>query len=381
MTRQVGSDGEHERGLRAVREARGWTQDVAVRQFLAVAQKLNIPVGEAQSVRTSLSRWENHKRLPDGANRRILRELYGRTDAEMGLAGGGVSESDDGDTDALSARLRSVDRVDANLILLVARRTHEFRLQDRQFGAALMLDQMSAHIDTLKGMLSYTVMPAERRALANVLADAGALAGWQALDAGAVARAWNYFDLARQAGGESGQVTLLAHAMGEQAYALLDLGYPGRATQLIDAAMSLGELPPLLRAWLTAARGEFLAAQGDASNSQRSFDRAQHLLQGDQRDDSLPFLALDDVHLARWRGSALARLGSAEAIPELTVALERLDASFVRARCAIHTDLALAFAQAGERELARHNIRIARELAREVGSVRLLHRLNSIELR
>ena len=380
MTRPAADDSQHERGLRAAREARGWTQDAAVRQFRAVAQKLNIPVGEAQSVRTSLSRWENQKRLPDSANRRILRELYGRTDAEMGLAGGGVSESDDGDPDSLSARLRSVDRVDANLILLVARRTHEFRLQDRQFGAAMMLDQMSAHIDTLKGMLSYTVMPAQRMALAQVLADAGALAGWQALDAGAVTRAWNYFDLARQAGLESGQVTLLAHAMGEQAYALLDLGYPDRAAQLIDAAMSLGELPPLLRAWLTAAQGEFLAAEGDASNSQRSFDRAQHLLQGDLQDDSLPFLALDDVHLARWRGSALARLGSAEAIPELTVALQRLDDAFVRARCAIHTDLALAFAQAGERELARHNIRIARELALEVGSQRLLHRLNTIEL-
>lgn len=35
--------------------------------------------------------------------------------------------------------------------MLATRRTHEFRLQDRQFGAALMLDQMSAHMEMLSG--------------------------------------------------------------------------------------------------------------------------------------------------------------------------------------------------------------------------------------
>jgi transcriptional regulator with XRE-family HTH domain len=377
MNRSPASDG---RSLRGTRQARGWTQDVAVRQFLVVARQLNIQVGEEESVRTSLSRWENNKRAPDSTNRRVLRELYGRTDAELGFAAEGLPQEEIDDSEDLSARLRSIERVDSNVIYLVTRRTHEFRLQDRQFGAALMLDQMSAHIETLREMLSFTVMPAQRAALAEVLADAGALAGWQALDAGASKRAWGYFDLARQAGIESGQPSLLAHAMGEQAYALLDLGYPDRATQLIDAAMSVGELPRLLRAWLAAAQGEFLAVKGEAGNSQRSFDRAQHLLQGDPHDDSLPFLALDDVHLARWRGSALARLGLVEAIPELSDALERLDDAFVRARCGIHTDLAEAFARNGERDLARDNIRLARALAMEVGSQRLLRRLGSIGL-
>jgi len=231
MNRSVYADGRHDRGLRQVREARGWTQDVAVRQFQVVARKLNVSVGEADSIRTSLSRWENRKRLPDEANRRILRELYGRTDEEMGLPKEPISTSSQEKPDELSARLRSADRVDEKLIVLVTRRTHEFRLQDRQFGAALMLDQMSAHIEMLSGMLSFTVMPGQRTALAQVLADAGALAGWQALDAGAVTRAWSYFDLARRAGLESGEPTLLAHAMGEQAYALMDLGYPERAAE------------------------------------------------------------------------------------------------------------------------------------------------------
>jgi transcriptional regulator with XRE-family HTH domain len=380
VTSQVASDGRQPSSLRALREARGWTQDAAVRHFLAVAQRLGISVGEPQSVRTSLSRWENHKRAPDGANRQVLRELYGRTDTEMGLVSGGGNERHDDDPDSVAARLRSQDRIDANLINLVAKRTDEFRLQDRRYGAALMFDQMSSHIDALKRMLSYSVMPHQRRALATVLADAGALAGWQALDAGAIARAWTYLDLARQAGAESGKTALLAHAMGEQAYALLELGDPVRATQLIDAAMSVGSLPLLLRVWLIAARGELLAAQGDAFGSQRSFDRAQRLLQGDARDDTLPFLALDDVHLARWRGNALARLGLPEAIPELTLVLDRLDATFVRARCAIHVDLALAYAQDREREAARHHIRTARELAQEVGSERLLRRLESIRI-
>ena len=98
-------------------------------------------------------------------------------------------------------------------------------------------------------------------------------------------------------------------------------------------------------------------------------------------DGSLPFLSLDDAHLVRWRGSALAHQGHPDAIEDLTAALKAMDGGpFVRARAGLHTDLATAYAAAGERDSARAHQRIAHQLAVEVGSRRLLGRLDLIML-
>jgi hypothetical protein len=65
---------------------------------------------------------------------------------------------------------------------------------------------------------------------AAVLADAAGLAGWQALDTGSPAEAWLRHESAKAAAREAGSPVHLAHAMGQQAYALLDLvfGRPPR---------------------------------------------------------------------------------------------------------------------------------------------------------
>ena len=58
--------------------------------------------------------------------------------------------------------------------------------------------------------------------------------------------------------------------------------------------------------------------------------------------DRLPYVFLDEVHLGRWRGHCLARLGAAEAIDDLDVSPGVLDPSFARAQSALLVDLALA---------------------------------------
>ncbi|TFC08476.1 hypothetical protein [Cryobacterium sp. MDB2-33-2] len=306
--------------------------------------------------------------------------MYGLTDVELGFSNGDPAL---GTVDAfaeLSARVLSAERVDSALVTLMKTQTHYFRLQDRRFGAAIMLDQMTAHVDMLKGLLAHSVAAGQREALARVLADAAALAGWQALDSGAAKRAWDHFTTARLAGLEGNQPALLAHAIGEQAYALLELGRPTKARELIAYASTLAPLPPMLRAWLLAAEGEFLAAEGAAEPARRAFEQAFKILPADPVDFELPFLTLDVTHLTRWRGSALSQLGDPAAIDDLRKVLVDLDPDFVRARCAVHADLARALAAAGQRDESRQHIRLAKELAREVGSQRLLNRLAAIEL-
>lgn len=362
---------------------RDWSQPRAVDTMLRIARRLNITMASPASLKSELSRWENGQ-VPDAPWRRIFREMYGLTDAELGFADDATADNLADTVDAglseLAGRLRSAERVDGELIDVLGAQTHHLRLLDRRFGGAVLLDQMSSHVESVSGLLTHSVRGTDREALARVLADAGALAGWQALDTGAVQRAWTHFTVARTAAAEAQRPALLAHALGEQAYALLELGRASSAAQLIDVAAGTKGLPPLLRAWLAAAKGEMLAAAGDSAQALRAFDAAHALLPDEPHDEPLPFLALDEVHLARWRGNALARLGRADAIDQLTAALARLDPLFVRAACTVHTDLAVAYAAAGERQQAVDEARTARQLAIQIGSERIRRRLAQLRL-
>jgi hypothetical protein len=71
----------------------------------------------------------------------------------------------------------------------------------------------------------------------------------------------------------------------------------------------------------------------------------------------------------------LSRLGEADAIDQLTDALPRLPAEFVRAKTGMLVDLAFAYAAAGDREAALAHAKDARLLAAQIKSDRQLRRL------
>jgi hypothetical protein len=87
-----------------------------------------------------------------------------------------------------------------------------------------------------------------------------------------------------------------------------------------------------------------------------------------------PPLMLTPEHLARWRGSGLARLGHPEAIESLSVALAAASDS-VRAATGLHADLAHAYERADQRNAAREHATIATDMAQRFGSARQQRRL------
>lgn len=97
-------------------------------------------------------------------------------------------------------------------------------------------------------------------------------------------------------------------------------------------------------------------------------------------DAALPFLFLGGSHLDRWRGNALSKLGEPEAIDQLSSALPRLPAAFVRARTGLLVDLAFAYAAAGDRDAALDHAKQARRLASQIKSDRQLRRLGGLIL-
>jgi tetratricopeptide (TPR) repeat protein len=364
--------------LQTVRRHLGYTAAQMIDLLTRRAAALNLPVANPASLKTKLSRWENGKEQPSEIYRRLFREIYGRTNAELGFPD---EPEEDPEAAELRSRLAVARTVDQETVEVFRHQVDHARHIDRRFGALTPLDPLRTQIDQVQQLLTYRAGP-QRPALAGVLVEASTLAGWQALDRAAPGQAWTHYERAKAAAREANSPALLAHATAEQAFVLIDLDETTAALDQLTHAriLATGTATPLLQAWLAAAHGETLAAAGHADDARRAFDTANALLPADPIDPALPFLFLGDSHLDRWRGNALARIGASEAIDQLTAALARLPADFARARTGLLVDLAYAHAAAGDRDAALAYARQAHRLAGQIKSDRHQRRLNRLVL-
>ncbi|MFJ8659298.1 XRE family transcriptional regulator [Streptomyces sp. NPDC093795] len=367
-------------GLKAVRTARGWSQDRLIYEMRRFAEQRLLDIASAASLKTYISEWENGRRSITDRYAAILRPLLGITDDELrGTAD--VQESQaDGYADLLS-RIDAAGSLSESMVPSFLAQTELLRTMDRQMGATGLVDQMNGHLTAMEEALTFAVLPGMRKPIATALAGASTLAAWQALDAGAVDRAWRRYELAKKAAQDAESPLYLAHAMGEQAYVLADAGRPQLAIELVRDAQRVQpeRQSPRLRAWLAAAEAELCAAAGEGrqSEAQVALERAASLLpdDGEVRDADMLSIFLNTDHLARWRGNVLAKLGDASAMDELYASLDSADASFVRARSGLHCDLTQAHLARGELDDARSHLQKARLLANRTGSVRYRRRV------
>lgn len=365
--------------LRQARLERGLKQSQVVARVRTIADRMDVGVMAATSLSVTISMWENGKRTPDPVYRKIFRELYGKTNEELGFPPDPAAEPL---TEELADHLVIAQRVDAETVELFRQQTEVVRRTDRRLGSAVRLDQLRSHIGEVEHLLRHTIIRQHREQLAAALADASTLAGWDALDTGSVRQAWEHHEQAKTAARESGSAALLAHATGQQAFILLDIGNAADALTLLQEAQAIAgdRVPRLLQAWLAASLGEGHAAAGDRDGALRAFDQASTLLPTETTHPELTFLFLGGSHLDRWRGNVLAQLGEPEAASQLTAVLAATPADFVRARAAVHVDLEFAHARAGARDAAREYARQARRLVSQVGSVRQRRRLERLRL-
>jgi tetratricopeptide (TPR) repeat protein len=364
--------------LQTVRRQLGYTAAQVIDLLTRRADALHLPVANKASLKTKLSRWENGKEQPSEIYRRLFREIYGRTNVELGFPD---EPEEDPEAAELRNRLAVARTLDQETVEVFRHQVDHTRHVDRRFGALTQLDQLRTQIDQVQHLLTYRAGP-KRPALAGVLAEASTLAGWQALDRAAVGQAWTHYERAKAAAREADSPALLAHATAEQAFVLIDLNETTAAADQLAHACQIanGATTPLLRAWLAAAHGETLAADGHADEARRAFDIASDLLPADPVDPALPFLFLGDSHLDRWRGNALARIGAPDAINQLTTALAHLPADFVRARTGLLVDLAYAHAATGDRDVTLSYTQQARRLSAQIKSDRQQRRLNQLVL-
>ncbi|GAB3959778.1 XRE family transcriptional regulator [Streptomyces sparsus] len=332
-----------------------------------------------------VSEWENDKRSISDRYAAILRQLLGATDAE--LRGGSLADTPqvtDGYAELLN-RIDSASSVGESMVQAFNAQTELLRTMDRQLGAAGLVDQMAGHLSALEDALNFAVLPGARRPVALALAGASTLAAWQAIDSGAVERAWRHYELAKRAARDAEAPMYLAHAMAEQAYVLCEAGRPLLGIELVrDAQRTLGQAGSLrLRAWLYAAEAEMCAHAGLPDDCRRALDAAMASIPPgpEDRDPDMLSIFLNGAHLARWRGNVLALLGDGDAVTSLYDALEVVDPTFVRAQAGIHTDLAQAHLARAEYDDANAHLQQARLLASRTGSVRQRRRVDLLRAR
>ncbi|MGH8881230.1 MAG: hypothetical protein ACRD0P_28420, partial [Stackebrandtia sp.] len=283
-------------------------------------------------------------------------------------------------TAELRQLLDAARRVDRSTIMLLHHQLDTIRRLDRQLGAIVVRDELKTKIRQVERLTAHSLAPGTRESLTALLSEMHTLAGWQALDLGDITESWRHYEQSRATAAQSNSIPYEAHAAAEQAFVLIDAGVTSDAVDLLDNARRRADTtsPRILRAWLAAAHGEALAAHGDRTASLHAFDRAAELLAVGSTPDDRPYVALDPVHLARWRGHALARFGHPDAITVLTDALNHLDPTFVRAETALRVDLATALAANGDRDEARSHADHAARLAAQVGSTRQRRRITAL---
>ena len=365
-----------------LQEGRGWTRSRLVHELRLVARRLD--VGELpsdESLKRMIRQWISGSRGLSDFHADLLTAAFG-----VPFAAGRPSEeiADRAATyptaDELRARLDQVRAVvDSQLVDLLEAHTDGLRALDRRLGARKLLAQTKAHVGQVTDLLTYALPGGVRPALAAAAAEAAALAGWQALDLGRPDDAWLLHETAKTAARECEAPAVLAHVTAQQAYALLDVDKPADSLALIQHAREAadGEVPGVMHGWLWAALAESLAAVGEEGRCRRALDEAARLI-AHSDGEQLPYLFLDPVHLARWRGHCLARLGCAEAVNDLASALADLDPSFTRAASGLHCDLALAYSQRGEHDAALAHAGEAAQLAAQTSSARQRRRISEL---
>lgn len=311
------------------------------------------------------------------ATARLLERIFDLPITEL-LRAPELALTDDSEAE-LRQRLSASSRVDTGTLDLLADQLNTLRRLDRQLGAIVSYREITTKASQMTHLLEYSLSPAQRVALAALLAETQALAAWAALDLGETVCSWQHHECAKSAAREADSPALHAHAMAQQAVILLDLGEVDAAVRNLAGARSLASNSgPVLRAWLAAAHGEGLAAANGRDEALRAFDSAKELASPSPLDPAFPFVFLGEGHLARWRGHALALLNDREAADLLMEALRDLDPTFARAEVALRTDLAQVLIAEGDPVAAGLHGSRAWEVTKAIGSTRQAARLQRL---
>ena len=153
--------------LQAARTERGWSQARLVHELRRCAAPSGIGLPGDSSLKAQISRWENGRVEPDATYRRLLREIYGLDDAELGFGRSADAVETDQGYSELRACLDAARTIGREGLHLLQAQTDTLRRLDRLQGSPMLLEQMRPHLQNLERSLRLSMPGAQRRSPAG----------------------------------------------------------------------------------------------------------------------------------------------------------------------------------------------------------------------
>jgi transcriptional regulator with XRE-family HTH domain len=141
-----------ENKLKAAREARHWSQLRLLSELVSRGHAQGISMPSHTSLKTAISRWENGHHIPQEPYSALLAEIFETTPAALGMVLG--KEAALSAVDDLRADLDLRDCPDSTLEGSLGWQTEAIRVQDRQYGARSLLDQLRGHVVNIEQHLA-----------------------------------------------------------------------------------------------------------------------------------------------------------------------------------------------------------------------------------
>jgi transcriptional regulator with XRE-family HTH domain len=359
--------------LKAVRQARGWSQLRLVSEMERLAKAGDLPVASRASLKTQVSRWENGHVRPDGTYAALLAEVYGTTPADLDLA----------DTPAtlwiptpVRATTPSAEWLDCMRGLLA-----QYARTDNAAGPGHLLGIVAQHVAGLEqvAIQARDGLARESLVLGSRFAE---FAGWLSQDAGDLLQAERWTDRALDLIALDDDPSARAYILMRKSAIASDRRDCARAVSLAMAAGSAPErLSPHLHALVLRQAAISHALAGDARESERAAHQALTVVH-EQRSAAESVAYCTPSYVLMEAGVAAIRLKAYDAAAEhLAAAAARWPEGFQRDRGLCLARLALVEAVRGNLDVACEVGKQAVDVAAVAGSARTRAVFRSLDKR
>lgn len=343
------------------------------RRLEDIAEEISAVMGEECQTQ-NVKRWENGTRIPTPHYRDAVAAVYGVPRREVDKAVDATKRTERLGKITLDGTESTVDRrqflgaaaivagaasepwgrlaaalggcgVDAATVEALQATTAGMFESEEYVPARLMIDRLSAHLDTLTALLPSAGQ--YRAALAIAAGETAALAGWMAYDLGDRQQAAQYYGVAIQSGQAAGHAAVTALALGYGSYA----APADRARNMLAEAQRHVRGPgyATAAAWLAARESEEAARLGDRDGALRAIERARTAFDYANPEAEQAWVAFfRRARLGSMAISAYSQIGHPELEAVITEALDALGNDDAKIRCSVLGDSALGWLAAGD---------------------------------
>ena len=340
--------------LKAVRQARGWSQLRLVSELEGLAQSRHLPVASRASMKTQVSRWENGHVRPDRTYAGLLAEIYGTTPADLDL----VDEP---------GRIwvpppAVVGPPSREWLACMEGLLAEYAATDNAVGPGHLLGVVAQHVAHLErvALRATNGLARESLVLGSRFAE---FAGWLSQDGGDLGQAERWTDRALDLTELESDPSMRSYILMRKSAIAADRREPARAVSLaVAATRDHRRLSPPLQALVLRQAGISHALGGDARESERAVDSALSVVE-DHGSSAGPLAYCSPAYVLMEAGVAALRLKS------LHVAAERLTAAATTWPEGFERDRGLCLARLALVEAKRGNVDVSCEVGRRAVDV------------